>query len=362
MTNLRRLRSLFRRRQRDSEAAEEMRHHLELQAERNRAAGMSDEEAAFAAQRQFGNLASLREEARQQGGGLWLDRTGQDLRLAMRALRQHPGYAATVVLTLALGIGTNVTVFSFFRGILLRPLPLADATRTVMMKAAAGDYGEVVGAPIGLYTADFEDLEKRARSFESVAAYTAEVVTQEDRDRPELVFGAIVSPDFFHVLGVPAAAGRTFSRADLAGGGRKVVLSHAFWRRKFGSDPSVVGRTIVFNRVSATVAGVAPPDFDMPRDAEFWISPARNAPENVLGGPPFDAAGRGNPVWTVLGRLRPGVGLAQAEQELRALVATLPNPNRTARPVHLVTLRDQFLGNVRPALAMLLAGVGLVLV
>jgi hypothetical protein len=157
----------------NAEMAEEMRLHLERQAERNQAAGMNPEEARAAAQREFGNVASIQQQVREGRWSFWLEQALQDVRLTARSMRKQPGYFAIVVLTLALGIGANTTIFSFFRGILLRPLPLAEPARTVLLKTKANDYGDIVDSAGGLYAADFLELQGKVSSFESQATYTS---------------------------------------------------------------------------------------------------------------------------------------------------------------------------------------------
>lgn len=361
MNLLKKIRAVFHKDRLNAEMGEEMRHHLDLQAERNASAGMNSEEARHAAHREFGNVASLQQQAREGRWAFWTEQAMQDVRLTARSMRKQPGYFAIVVLTLALGIGANTTIFSFFRGILLRPLPLAEPARTVMIKGGPNDYSELVGSAGGLYAADFLELEGKVTSFETQATYTSQVATLADKEKPEMVYGAIVSPDFFRTVGLRPLAGRVFTAADGLAGRRLIVISPQLWRGKFNSDPAVIGRSIVLNNISAEIVGIAPADFTLPETVDYWISPAQVAPENDLGQPAYDANGRGNPLRTLIGRLRPGVTLQQAETELRGLIARLPNPNQVERQVYLVSLRDHFLGNVRPALLILLGCVGLVL-
>ena len=362
MSTLRRILFFFRQRRLDAEMSEEMRHHLELQAELNRRGGMPADEARYAAARSFGNTASLQERIREQRGWVWPEQVVQDLRHAARSLRRSPGFTTIVVLTLALAIGANAAIFSFFRGILLRSLPYAEPERIVLLKKGARDYGNFMGGEVGLYAADFADLRKEARTVERLATFTEDVATLTGRGDPSLVFGAVVSGDFFAALGVEAGMGRVFTGKDAsAGSGRLVVLGHAFWKNNLGGDPAIIGQTLILNRINFTITGVMPADFDFPRDVHFWASSSGPVPENQIGAPLFDNAGRGNPVRTVFGRLRTGMNLEQAEQELGGLVTRLSNPNGAARLLHLVNLRDQTVGNVRPALAILLGCVGLVL-
>ncbi len=361
MEFLRRFHRWFRRAKLDADMTREMRTHLEFQTERNRAAGMKTDDAHYAALRQFGNVASFQEQAREQRGWVWLEQTMQDVRFAARQLRRSPGFASVVIVTLALAIGANTAIFSFFRGILLQPLPYAEPERVVLLKKGVRDFGDAIGN-VALFAADFVDLQKGTRTVAQLATFTADVATLTGRGEPDLVYGAIVSHDFFPALGGRPILGRTITPADRAGSGdRPVVVSSEFWRSHLGGAPDAVGRTIILNRVALTVVGVMPDDFDFPRGVKFWAAPLGAAPENQLGAPVYDARGRGNNVRLVFGRLRAGVTPDEAEQELTALVQRLPNPNTTARSIRLVNMRDQEVGDVRPALALLLACVGLVL-
>ncbi|MFT3828126.1 MAG: ABC transporter permease [Opitutaceae bacterium] len=291
-----------------------------------------------------------------------------DLKAVVRSLAKAPGFSLIVVLTLALGIGVNTAIFSFFNAILLRPLPFAAPERTVLVKDRARDFGEIVGAKVGLFSEDFREIERQARSFEAMATLTLDVATLKGRERPDLVFGAVVSHNFFSVLGSEAVVGRRFSELDRRDAtGRLLVLSHKYWQSAFGGDPAVVGQGVTLNNVAFTVVGVMPPDFDFPRSVNFWATPASVVPEAMIGAPPgMDRgntnAGRGNPLRSIVARLRPGVPEVAAERELASLAEGLPNPNQVKRSVFLVTVRDQTVGETRPALVTLLGCVGIVLV
>ncbi|MEO5957759.1 MAG: ABC transporter permease [Opitutaceae bacterium] len=286
----------------------------------------------------------------------------QDLKFALRSLAKSPGFAFVAVLTLALGIGANTAIFSFFNGILLRPLPYDDPERAVLIKRGERGFGEIMGEGVGLNAADFVDLQAHAKTLSAVTAFTSDVATLTGHGAPDLLFGAIVTSDFFTVLGAHAAHGRTFSSADAASGaGRLAVLRHTAWQNQFGGDPQIVGQPITLNGVTFTVTGIMPAEFEFPRWIQFWVTPAGVAPESSIGRPMADIGGRGGPLRTVIGRLAPGVTLAQAENEISALVARLPNPNQTDRKVHLLNLRDQSVGSVRSALNVLLGCVALVL-
>lgn len=285
-----------------------------------------------------------------------------DLRFAIRSLGKTPGFTAVIVLTLALGIGANTAIFSFFRGILLRPLPYENPEQIVAFKKGAQDFSEPVGVEIGFLSADFLELQPQVQTLQEMATYTLDSATLTGRGSADLAVAAIVTPNFFSLLGTRAATGRTFSTTDVnSTTGRLATLSHGYWQSRFGGDPTILGQSITLNNVPFTIVGVMPADFDFPREAYLWVTPAAAVPEDTIGLPIRDFSGRGNYLRTILGRLQPGVSRAQAEQELTALVERLPNPNEVNRSVHLVNMRDQSVGNVRLKLAMLLGCVGLVL-
>lgn len=288
-----------------------------------------------------------------------------DLKIALRQIAKKPGFAAVVVLTLAIAIGANTAIFSFCNGILLRPLPFAEPDRTVLAKDRARDFGEIVGAAVGILSEDFRELAPQLRSFSKLATMTLDAATLTGRESPDLVFGAIVTHNFFSALGSETQIGRVFSPDDRAKG-RLAVVSHRIWQTRFGGSPTVLGQPFVLNNVSFTIVGVMPADFDFPRTADFWVTPIDDIPEMTIGSPPgvergTNHSGRGNRLRSVIGRLRPGVSMQAAEQELVALAARLPNPAEIKRSIHLVTVREQTVGNTRPALLILLACVGTVL-
>lgn len=285
-----------------------------------------------------------------------------DLRHATRLLYKSPGFAAVAIVTLAVGIGANTAIFSFFRAILLRPLPYHEPERVVVLKKHAHDYGEPVGVEIGLLAADYRELVPQTRTLADTATYTLDSATLTGRGPAALVVATIVTPNFFSLLGTPASLGRVFSVNDTHEGrsGRLATVAYDYWQTRLGGSPEIIGQTLVLNQIPFTVVGIMPPDFEFPRETQVWVTPETDVPETSIG---FfdDVRGRGNYLRTILGRLAPGVTWQQAQDELTRLVATLPNPNRVHRLVRLVNMRDQSVGEVRPALAILLACVGTVL-
>jgi predicted permease len=283
---------------------------------------------------------------------MWLD-----LKYAFRQLAKSPGFTAVVVITLALGIGANTAIFSFFNGVLLRPLPFAEPSRTVLF--ASGDTGNDW---CGLLSADFYDIQKNTQSFSEAAAYSGGPCTLTGIGSPDVVGTASVTDNFFTVLGSSALIGRIFTAEDTrARSGRLAILSYSYWTSKFGGSPDAIGRTIGLDGVSFTVIGIMPPDYRFPVTTDLYVLFGPGLAAARFGVPQSNYGGRGVSVSTIIGRLRPGVSIEQAQAEMVRLVHGLPNPNQTTRRVILVTMRDQSVGRIRPVLEMLLGCVGLVL-
>lgn len=291
---------------------------------------------------------------------MWLQDLRQDVGYGWRMLRKTPGFTLVIVLTLALGIGANTAIFSFFHSVLLRPLPLTDPDRVVIFQQAPGRSGHIKAEGVGLLTADYLDIKRNSRTLSDAATYILDALTLTGVDTPDMINCVSVTHNFFTVLGAKAALGRVFTPDDFRSGARLAVLNHSYWRSMFGSNPDVLGKQVRLEGVSFTIVGVMPPDYDFPLLAKFYLSCAGPTPEGMPGSEQ-ELTGRGRRVRTVIGRLQPGITLAQAESELGTLVANLPNPAMLKRPVYLVTMRDQIVGSVRGALRVLFGCVGLVL-
>lgn len=341
---------------RDSDAVhgeidEEVRFHIDMRAEEYVRRGMSPEEARREAERRFGRLTRIKEMGYEVRGGGLMETFLQDIRYGARVLAKHKGFTAVAVITLALGIGANTAIFSVVNAVLLKPLPFKDPERVVMVwlkgaEAAGGDR-------VPLSMPDFLDWRAQARSFERVAFFHSDNFNYAGGDVPEEVTGALTSADFFNVFGARAAMGRTFlPEEEKPGAARVVVVSHGFWQRRLGSDPRAVGREITLDSQPYTVVGVMPADFDFPQEeAELWAAyqiqpPTRRGPNWLRG----------------VARLRQGVTLQQARAELNAL----PDPERPNQPpqgerFNVLAVNDYLVGDVRPALLIMLGAVALVL-
>ncbi|HEX5725049.1 MAG TPA: ABC transporter permease [Longimicrobiaceae bacterium] len=292
-----------------------------------------------------------------------MDTLLQDLRYALRTLRRSPGFAAVAVLTLALGIGANTAIFSVLQAVLLRPLPFADADRLMVFWNQYAGGGPQKGA---ISPSEFADYRRSLRAFESTAAVTDWNANLTGRGEPERVQGFIVSPNLFDVLGVRPALGRAFAPGEGVEGNREVaVLSHALWQRSFGADPAVVGTTVRLNGNTYTVVGVMPPEVRFP-DAPGLLFPERADLWVPRAWESF-ADERGNQYLRVVGRLREGGTAEGAAAELRALAARFQAEYPESYPVAsgwrpvAIPLREEYVGQVRPALLVLAGAVGLVL-
>jgi len=276
----------------------------------------------------------------------------RDLRYSLRLLAREPGFAILAVLTLALGIGAATAIFTVVDSVLLRPLPYKDSGRLVVAL-----HGPDASSPVS--PADFADYRRDARSFEGLSAAQAWGVTIGSGDRPERVSALQVSADMMDLLGVPPLLGRTFVPGeDEAGRARVVVLGYGLWQRRFGTNPAIVGSDILLDGQLYTVVGVMPPSF---RFAPFWQTRAELWAPLALTARRDDRDGRS---LRVFGRLRPGVSLAQAQQEMTAIASRLEREHPSTNTGIAITIRpllDKVVAGVRGTLLALMAMVTCVL-
>lgn len=285
-----------------------------------------------------------------------MHRFSRDLRYAVRSLRKSPGFTLSAVLTLALGVGATAAIFSCVYGLLLQSLPFSDAGRLVSLTEIHPQIPNGIEATFP----DYQDWKAQQRSFTELAAYSTinpDTVSLVMNGRSEQVHRVLASGNFFSLLGIAAAKGRVLDTGDDAPGkDHVVVLSSSAWERYFGADPGVVGRSVDINGASFTVAGVLPAGAAYPAEGEVWL------PLSLL-----DAPTRASRVWhsvRVMGRLRPGVTMTEANADLQTIAARLAtaypatNKNITAR---LTPLREQLIGRLRPAILSLMGAVTLIL-
>ena len=283
-----------------------------------------------------------------------------DLRYALRLLRKTPVFTIAALGTLALGIGANTTIFSLVQTMLLRPLPYQSPDQVAMVweeRTAAG-FPRSNPAP-----GNYQGWRATNQSFTGMAATAFAFANITGDGSPEIVLGRRVTANFFSVLGVQPVLGRAFTAADDTSGARIVVISHALWQRRYGSDPGIVGRTISMSvervgDVKHEVVGVAPPSFVfLSRDIDYWV-PMQFSPE--------EAATRGNHFLEVVARLKPDVTAEAADSEMRAIAKRLseqyPDTNRDLGAV-VVPIREQVLGNTRvQVVALMTAAAAIVLI
>lgn len=308
---------LFIRRRIYSDLSGEIQQHIAEKIEALVADGMPREEAESAARREFGNVTQIEESGREVWMWPHFESVLSDVRFAIRKLRKSPGFAATAVLTLALGIGANVVVFSVLNGLILRPLNVPDSGNLFQVVHGKTDWSSQSYR-------DYLDYRDRAPSFSGLMAYENMRVGLTVHKAAVRSWGYAASGNYFDVLGVQPALGRFFHASDEHGPASApyIVLSHDFWRTQFDSDPKVLGETIELNRHPLTVIGVARPGFHG-TDATFWPDywiPLLNAAE-VTGYD--DLPYRDHYSFDIIGRLKPGVTPQQATHSLNAVAARM---------------------------------------
>ncbi len=330
-----------------SELEEELASHLKMSQQDRQDRGESPQQAAQSARREFGNVALVEHVTRDQWRGRWFEEFLQDLRFAIRTLRKNPGFATIAVLTLVLGIGANTAIFSIVNGVLLRRLPFPDSARLV---------GTTTYYPKGAFVL----MRDQSQTMDVIANSNAEF-NLTGTDLPVRLTGTSVSANWFQVLGSQAAIGRTFQNGeDQPGNDNVVVLSHSLWERRFGSDPNIIGRSIVLEGESRRVVGVMSADFRYPSPkTELWV-PLRLDPRKTR-------EYWGDSYMPITARLRPGATLEQARTEMATLRPNIlaafawPIPADSWVKSQLVPLQESIVGDVRPTLLVLLSAVGLLL-
>jgi putative ABC transport system permease protein len=365
---LERVRALFLRRREERELDEEMRFHLEREAEQHRRAGASEAEARRLAAIALGGVERTKEEVREARGTRLLEDILSDFNLTLRSLARRPGFATVTILTLAIGIGGTTAVYSAVDAVLLQPLPYRQPGQLVRL------YQAYVNAPDArqfVTPVHFLDYRTRMSSFDGVAAILtysetgADIGQGESARRIRLL---PVSADYFDVLGVHPVIGHAFQRADEIGsakvvqdigpGASLVVLSRSLWEQHFGGDPGAVGKTIVMNGTSYTVAGVMPRGFVDPiaGGIDAWV------PMDLRPG--SDPDNVNNHYLTVLARLRPGTPIERAQAELDLLGGELARDYPRAQDIRarLYPLKQDVVGSSSRALEVLFGAVVLVLI
>ena len=355
---------------RRADTDDELRFHIETAVQELVTAGMAPEQARAEAMRRFGDVDRVRAscdaidrlaERDRRRRDLW-ETVMQDLRYAARSLRRSPGFALGAVLTLALGIGANTAIFSVVDGVLLRPLPYHDPSRLARLFTAFRGSGTERYA---MSQPEFMDYKGLTQVFENASAYTGASLTLTsqcgapgERCEPQRVRAVAATRDLLPVLGILPARGRNFENDEGRGGTERVViLTHELWQNRLGGDPRLLGGTLTLNGVPRRVVGILSPGFQFEK-AEALV-PIYVNPDSMTG--------RSSNYLDGVARLRSGVTLEQAQRELNAVTrrtaVQYPRnyPASMGYGATVVGLRDEMVGDVRPALLVLLGAVGLVL-
>jgi predicted permease len=350
-----RLRAMFFKGRLERELQEEIRSHLEMQAEENRRQGMSADEARKAALRQFGGVEQIKETYRDRRGLPLVETVLQDLRYALRMLRKAPGFTAVTVITLALGIGANTAIFSVVNAVLLRPLPYDHPEQLIRV---LNTNAQQWGISRSHSYPNFTDYHAQNDAFEAMAAYSDNSATLMEGDTPERIKGIEASADLFKVLGVQPLLGRLFTSEDEQPHATAVVITHGMWQRRFGGATDIIGREVSFSGNPRTIIGVLPAGFQFvfvndPMDYYVPLDPKGNMEVQ-----------RGAAAYDVIGRLKTGVLIGQAEAEMQGIAARLeqqyPEEN-TGASISLVPAHMDLVGDLRSTLLVLLGAVGFVL-
>jgi predicted permease len=374
--NLAKLGGLFRRSQIVADIDDEIRAHIDMQVTENLEDGMQPEQARQAAHRSFGNVALAQEDSRGMWFYRWFDDFGKDLRFAVRMLLKNRGFSAVAVISLALGFGLNTTIFTVVNAVLLHPLPVRDVSRlveldTIDTKTKVTQWNF---AKLGMSFPNFEDYRRQNKVLTGVVAWLTIPITWSGGAEPRQLQGSLVSANYFDVLGLTPAAGRFFlpDEDTKPNSNTVAVISYGLWVNKFGSDPGVVGRTMILNATPYTIVGIAPRGFkgavSIGSTEHVWIPTSME--EQVLAG--FFVENfhdRRLLSMTVFGRLKPGIDIKQAEASLRTIASSLQSEypkDNAGRSVVLTPLADTAVGvnqhdQFALAGATMLVAVGLVL-
>ena len=359
------MRSLFRKEQVDRELDEELRVYQEMAAEEKMKQGMSRKDALRAVRLERGSVEIAKEVVRSGGWEFLVETCWQDLRFAIRILRKSPGFTIVAVLTLALGVGANTAIFSIVNAVLLHSLPYRDPDRLVRIFFNEPGVGL---RDVRFSEPELDDLQTRASVFEDVTPIVPASTNLTGAKQPERLEVVFTSFSYFSVLGVIPQIGRLYGPQDFTlGFSPAVVISDALWRRAYGADPNVLGRSLRLDDDPYTIIGVLPRGFRHPGptvagDVQVFLAAGFSAdpfPQPPIRGNRFIFAG-------AIGRLKPGLTLAQAQARLTAMAAELRHDFPTDYPpqgqwtIEIQPLQETLVGKVRPMLLVLLGAVILI--
>ncbi|HWY46141.1 MAG TPA: ABC transporter permease [Bryobacteraceae bacterium] len=344
---------LLRRKHLEEQLEKELRFHLEQHTADLIARGYNPAEARRQARLAMGGSEQVKEECRDARGTRWLEDLWQDVRYALRTLRQRPGFAAVALLTLALGIGATTVMFTVINGVVLKPLPYPEPDRLLTVHGQNEKYGE----QWGFSYLEFLDCQRQSRALGSMAAWTYGGGTVSEPGEAQYVDGREISSELFSVLSNPLLIGRAFlPQEDQPGGAPVVIISNSLWQRRYGGSPGAIGRPLIFDGKPYTVVGVAPAGFRLDGEADVFTPLGHSTRPQMQN--------RGARFIHVLGRLRTGVTPIEAQAELsliaRRLAQQYPQFNE-GRGMVAHPLRQEVVGEIRPTLWLLLGAVSLVL-
>ena len=358
-----RLAGSFRRRDLEVEMAEEMCQHLERRTQEKIADGLTPDDARHAAQREFGGVAQVQEQCRDEGRFVWLEQFAQDMRIGLRALIKEKGFCALAVFVLALGICAVATQYAIVNGVLLHAFTFRDSERLVDVQLVDPKNFSTTNFNSRITTADFADLRAKQTSFSEFIGYLSGSTVNLTYDgKPDRFQGGYITHDFFRALGVAPALGRDFlPEEDRPGVNKAVLLSDALWRSHFGGTPDVLGKLVRVNGGAGVIVGVMPPKFNFPTIEQLWIPVNAEFPVRARN----DRAAN---FIAIIARLKPDVTLDQAQAEMTLLAKqfaeTYPDTNKQFSMGWVRPLIGAFAGGNLPRLlcTMLLFCVGVLLI
>ncbi|MEP6539063.1 MAG: ABC transporter permease [Bryobacteraceae bacterium] len=347
--------------QSEAEMASELRYHIERETEENIRRGMSPQAARELAQRRLGGVEQIKESCRDVRSGRVLETTLQDIRFGLRVLRKNPGFALAAIVTLALGIGANTAIFSLVYGVLLRPLPYENGGQLVVLHQAAAKANR---PNIPFSAKEVFDYRDGNHTLDGVVEHHTMVFLLIGADMAERVQTAVVSANFFDVLGVKPLLGRTFVASDESHNADAVlVLSNKYWQTRHGADPNIIGKVFQMNNRPHTVIGVLPAIPQYPSESDVYM-PTSQCPTRSSA--PF-IANRQARMMTVFGRLKPGVPLEKAQADLATVAGQLGNAYPDAYPksagysIAAEPLQNDLTRRAKATLLVLLGAAGFVL-
>ena len=346
------VRNLFRGGRRDAELRSDIDTYVDMLVDEKIAAGLAPEAARRSTLMEIGSVDHIKDNARSVRAGALLAELGSDARYALRMMRRDWTFSAVAIVTLALGIGANTAIFSIVNGVLLKPLPYAQADRLVLVwerNLAIGKERDPV-APL-----NYQDWRSQNTVFDELGAYRFRSFALDDAGDPEQLQALSLSSSAFGVLGVSAVAGRVFTEEEERRGDRVVVLTHELWQRRFGGSPSVIGRSLSLNGAAFTVVGVMPATFAFPDgNAVDVYSPLVFTADELTG--------RRSHTLSVIGRLKPDVTVDTATADVRAIAQRIFPTDRASNPdVTVAGAHDVLVEDARLGLIVLFGAVGFVL-